>query len=78
MLAREGASLRIVGLAGSPSCSVITTSSGHIGGLLRAAEHAHVGGRGVFKEELLAELVRRSVAFRAEEDGRTEGTGGEC
>jgi len=36
MLAREGARLRIVGLAGSPSCGVITTSSGYTGGRPRA------------------------------------------
>jgi predicted secreted protein len=70
MLAREGASLRIVGLSGSPSCGVITTSSGYTGGLPCTAEHAHVSGRGVFMEELLAELTRRGVAFAAEEAGR--------
>ncbi|MDD4653484.1 MAG: hypothetical protein PHQ34_14780 [Methanothrix sp.] len=69
MLAREGVSLRIVGLAGSPSCGVITTSSGYTGGRPRAAEHAHVSGRGVFMEELLEELTRRGVAFAAEEAG---------
>jgi len=70
MLAREGASLRVVGLAGSPSCGVITTSSGYTGGLPGAAEHTHVAGRGVFMEELLAELERREVAFAAEEIGK--------
>ncbi|OPY49872.1 MAG: hypothetical protein A4E49_02954 [Methanosaeta sp. PtaU1.Bin112] len=75
MLARQGASLRIVGLAGSPSCGVTITSSGYTGGRPCAAEHAHVGGRGVFMEELLAELTRRGVAFAAEEVGRSEGKG---
>ena len=70
MLVHEGASLRVVGLAGSPSCGVITTSSGYTGGLPCAAEHAHVAGRGVFMEELLAELTRRGVAFAAEEVGK--------
>jgi predicted secreted protein len=70
MLAHEGASLRIVGLAGSPSCGVQTTSSGYTGGLPGAAEHTHVSGRGVFMEELLAELERRGVAFTAEEVGK--------
>ena len=73
MLVREGASLRIVGLAGSPSCGVITTSSGYTGGRPRAAEHTHMSGRGVFMEELLAELERRGMAFAAEEAGREEG-----
>jgi len=70
MLVHEGASLRVVGLAGSPSCGVQTTSSGYTGGLPGAAEHAHVAGRGVFMEELLAELTRRGVAFAAEEVGK--------
>jgi predicted secreted protein len=77
MLARQGARLRIVGLAGSPSCGVITTSSGYSGGLPGAAEHTHVSGRGVFMEELLAEMERRGVAFRADEVGKKKGTGGE-
>jgi predicted secreted protein len=70
MLARQGASLCIVGVAGSPSCGIITTSSGYTGGLPGVAEHAHVSGRGVFMEELLAELERRGVAFAAEEIGK--------
>ena len=70
MLAREGARLCIVGLAGSPSCGVQTTSSGYTGGRVRECEHAHVSGRGVFMEELLAELTRRGVAFRADEIGK--------
>ena len=77
MLTHEGAVLRIVGLAGSPSCGVITTSSGYAGGLPGAAEHARVSGRGVFMEELLAELERRGVAFQVEEVGKKEGTGGD-
>lgn len=74
MLARDGAGLRIVGLAGSPSCGVITTSSGYTGGRPHAAEHAHVSGRGVFMEELLAELERRGVGYVAEEAVEKKGT----
>ncbi len=70
MLARQGASLRIVGVASSPSCGVITTSSGYTGGRVRECEHVHVSGRGVFMEELLAELERRGVAFAADEIGK--------
>jgi len=77
MLAREGARLRIVGLAGSPSCGVITTSSGYTGGRVQECEHTHVSGRGVFMEELLAELERRGVPFHAEEVGKKEGTVGD-
>jgi predicted secreted protein len=75
MLAREGARLRIVGVAGSPSCGVATTSSDYTGGRVREQQHMHVAGRGVFMEELLAELERRGVAARAEEAGRKERTG---
>ena len=69
MLAQEGARLCIVGVAGSPSCGVATTSSGYTGGRVRECEHEHVSGRGVFMEELLAELERRGVAARVEEIG---------
>jgi predicted secreted protein len=77
MLAHEGARLHIMGVAGSPSCGVITTSSGYTGGRVRECEHAHVAGQGVFMEELLAELERRGVPFRADEVGKKEGTGGD-
>ena len=77
MLAGEGALLRIVGAAGSPSCGVATTSSGYTGGRVRECEHTHVSGRGVFMEELLAELERRGVAFAADEVGKKEGTSGD-
>jgi predicted secreted protein len=69
MLAREGTRLCIVGVAGSPSCGIITTSSGYTGGRVRECEHTHVSGRGVFMEELLAELERRGVEARVEEIG---------
>ncbi|HOV82736.1 MAG TPA: hypothetical protein PLN19_03440 [Methanothrix sp.] len=67
MLCRDGAVLRIVGAAGSPSCGVLTTSRGYSGGRLREQAHEHVAGQGVFMEELLAELKRRDVSFLAEE-----------
>ena len=70
MMARQGAAITIVGIAGSPSCGVLTTSSGYTGGQVHEAEHVHVCGRGIFMEELLAELGRRSVAFHAEEVGQ--------
>ncbi len=70
MLARKGVRLRIVGVAGSPSCGVISTSSGYAGGRVHEVAHERVPGRGVFMEELLAELERRGVAFRAEEIGQ--------
>ena len=69
MLARQGKRIKIVGLAGSPSCGVNTTSSGYAGGRVRECEHAHVPGQGIFMEELLAELERRGISFEAEEAG---------
>ena len=69
MLARQGKRIKIVGLAGSPSCGIDTTSLGYTGGRVRECEHEHVPGKGIFMEELLAELERRGVAFRAEEAG---------
>jgi predicted secreted protein len=72
MLARQNVWIKIIGIAGSPSCGVATTSSGYAGGRVREAEHARVSGRGVFMEELLAELERRKVAFECEELGTKE------
>lgn len=73
MLARKGARIKITGIAGSPSCGIITTSSGYSGGRVREARHVHVPGRGIFMEELLAELERRGVGFDCEEAGGKEG-----
>jgi predicted secreted protein len=67
MMAKQEVAITIVGIAGSPSCGVSTTSSGYKGGQVHEASHARVCGRGIFMEELLAELGRRGVAFRAEE-----------
>jgi predicted secreted protein len=69
MLASKGAGIRIVGVAGSPSCGVLTTSAGYKGGRVREASHEHVPGRGVFMEELTRELERRGVTFECQESG---------
>ena len=47
----------------------LTIRKGPPGGQVRECEHAHVSGRGVFMEELLAELERRGVEARVEEIG---------
>lgn len=73
MLAKEGTRVRIVGVAGSPSCGVVSTSSGYRGGRVEACEHEHVPGRGVFMEELLAELEGRGIIFDCEEIGQKSG-----
>ena len=72
MLARQGKRLKIAGVAGSPSCGVDTTSLGYTGGRVRKCEHEHVSGKGVFMEELMAELERRGISFEAEEIGAKE------
>ena len=67
MMARKGATIKVVGIAGSPSCGVATTSSGYTGGQVHETAHSRVCGRGIFMEELQAELGRRGMAFHAEE-----------
>ncbi|NPV63437.1 MAG: hypothetical protein HPY61_12575 [Methanotrichaceae archaeon] len=70
MLAAEGKRIRIVGVAGSPSCGIDTTSAGYDGGRVRECEHRHICGRGIFMEELTAELERRGVEFTCREVGQ--------
>lgn len=70
MLAKEGARVHIVGVAGSPSCGVQTTSFGYAGGRVQEAEHEHVPGRGIFMEELIGELEWRGIPYEAEEVGK--------
>ena len=70
MLAKEGVRVRVVGVAGSPSCGVQTTSFGYAGGRVHEAEHEHVPGRGIFMEELIGELERRGIPYEAEEVGK--------
>lgn len=67
MLASKGYTLRIIGVSGSPSCGINTTTIGYSGGRVRAAEHEHIPGMGVFMEVLLAELRKRGVFFELEE-----------
>lgn len=69
LLASKGASLRIVGIAGSPSCGVLTTSVGYRGGTVRESPHEHVPGMGVFMKELTRELEQRGVAFECLDSG---------
>ncbi len=72
MLALQGVRLKIIGIAGSPSCGVATTSNGYTGGRVREAAHERVPGCGVFMKELLAELERRKVAFQVAEAVKKE------
>lgn len=78
MFTSKGASIRIVGVAGSPSCGVLTTSVGYEGGRIRESPHEHVPGMGVFMEELTRELERRGVAFEALESGKLSSESSSC
>jgi predicted secreted protein len=69
LLASKGASTKIVGVAGSPSCGVLTTSDGYQGGRVQESHHRHVTGMGVFMEELTRELEKRRVTFECQESG---------
>lgn len=69
MLASKGIDIRIVGVAGSPSCGVLTTSVGYQGGRVRESRHEHIPGIGVFMKELTRELEQRGVAFKCQESG---------
>lgn len=66
-LASKGFRIRIVGAAGSPSCGVVTTSTGYSGGRIEAQDHHHTLGQGIFFEELMKELKLRSISFEASE-----------
>ena len=79
MLAREGARLADRGGGGKPQLrrGVLRAAATQADGC-GSSEHAHVSGRGVFMEELLAELERRGVAATVEEigaDGRPKRMG---
>jgi predicted secreted protein len=70
MLSSQGARIRIIGVSGSPSCGVCTTSAGYLGGKVKETPHEHVPGMGVFMEELAGELKRRGVPFKIAEAGK--------
>lgn len=48
VLYRAGYKIRLIGVKGSPSCGVMTTSVGFEGGRLREMDHSHIQGRGIF------------------------------
>ena len=62
--------LEIVGVEGSPSCGVMSTTSGYTGGKIRPQDHSHISGMGVFMEEVAEEFERRGARFRLVEAGR--------
>jgi predicted secreted protein len=70
--AKKGYEIEVVGVEGSPSCGINSTTSGYTGGKIRPQDHDHVSGMGVFMEEVAKELERRGVPFRLREAGRGE------
>lgn len=78
MLSSKGAGIRIVGVAGSPSCGVLTTSAGYQGGKVRESHHEHFPGMGAFMEELTNELERRGIAFEARENSKLSSEPSSC
>jgi predicted secreted protein len=70
--AKKGYEIEVVGVAGSPSCGIKSTTSGYTGGKIRHQDHSHVSGMGVFMEEVAEELERRGAPFRFVEAKRAQ------
>lgn len=60
-LVEKGADVEIIGVAKSPSCGAKRTSTGYLGGKIAIHKHEHVSGKGIFFEEIEAELSRRGI-----------------
>jgi predicted secreted protein len=67
---KKGYEIEVVGVEGSPSCGINSTTLGYTGGKIRPQDHDHVAGMGVFMEEVALELARRGVSFRLVEAKR--------
>jgi len=67
---KKGYEIEVVGVEGSPSCGVKSTTEGYTGGRIRPQDHEHVSGMGVFMEEVAGELEKRGVSFRLVEAKR--------
>ncbi len=67
---KKGYEIEVVGVEGSPSCGINSTTLGYTGGKIRHQDHDHVSGMGVFMEEVAGELARRGVSFRLVEAKR--------
>ncbi|MGC9515559.1 hypothetical protein [Methanocrinis sp.] len=67
---KKGREIEVVGVEGSPSCGINSTTLGYTGGKIRHQDHSHVSGMGVFMEEVAEELKKRGIPFRFREAGR--------
>ena len=63
MLYQAGYTIKLLGVRGSPSCGVMTTSVGFEGGRLEKKDHVHIQGMGIFFEEIIQELESRDIEF---------------
>jgi predicted secreted protein len=70
--AKKGREIEVVGVEGSPSCGINSTTSGYTGGKIRHQDHDHIPGMGVFMEVVAEELKRRCVPFRLVEAKKIE------
>ncbi|HUW66694.1 MAG TPA: hypothetical protein VMW20_01460 [Candidatus Nanoarchaeia archaeon] len=63
MLHQAGYKIKLLGVKGSPSCGIMTTSVGFEGGRLREMDHSHIQGTGIFFDEIIQELKSRDIEF---------------
>ncbi|MDI6888209.1 MAG: hypothetical protein QMC78_00730 [Methanocellales archaeon] len=63
-LVERGADVELIGVAKSPSCGAELTSTGYPGGKIAIHKHEHVSGKGIFFEEIEAELNRRGIELK--------------
>ncbi|MCD4703783.1 MAG: hypothetical protein K8R64_05760 [Methanosarcinaceae archaeon] len=63
----KGLKIRILGVPKSPSCAADVTTIGGKGGKVTDFKHEHIPGKGVFFEEIEAELMRRNVLYSMED-----------
>lgn len=61
MLYQAGYTIKLIGVKGSPSCGVMTTSMGFEGGRLEKKDHIHIQGMGIFFDEIIQELKSRDI-----------------
>jgi len=69
-LAASDIKIKIIGVPKSPSCGVEITSVGGEPGKVKEFHHKHVPGPGVFMEEIMKELKKRSVEFEIGDVGK--------
>ena len=64
LLFQAGYTIKLIGVAGSPSCGAYTITIGFDGGRLHESSHAHIQGTGIFFNEIIQELKFRGISFQ--------------